>query len=294
MFNKLTKIKILLIFLLFIVFIIKRDSIKSYLSNSDYKVTTDVKVVDISNKDQNFNKNSGNNIAVAKMAILITDLGLQSEVLEKAFHTNPKIGLGISIYAENLTNILKESSDTYGHDTMVLLPTQTSDYSRNDPGPHAMLMDGSITENARKLHDVISKLISNNIGIYLSPLSAFAFKEDRAMSLIKLLEDYSTQFKFFVYYDRDHSNFLTKLFPTSNVLEKSIIVHQVIDYGNADYVKASLDDLKNIAITKNQTCIVFIPPQVQSIEGLESWMKANADKIEVLSISDILKTRKTK
>ena len=58
MFNKLTKIKILLIFLLFIVFIIKRDSIKSYLSNSDYKVTTDVKVVDISNKDQNFNKNS--------------------------------------------------------------------------------------------------------------------------------------------------------------------------------------------------------------------------------------------
>ena len=79
MFNKLTKIKILLIFLLFIVFIIKRDSIKSYLSNSDYKVTTDVKVVDISNKDQNFNKNSGNNIAVAKMAILITDLGLQSE-----------------------------------------------------------------------------------------------------------------------------------------------------------------------------------------------------------------------
>ncbi len=49
-----------------------------------------------------------------------------------------------------------------------------------------------------------------------------------------------------------------------------------------------------MAITKNQTYIVFIPPQVQSIEVLESWMQANADKIEVLSISDILKTRKTK
>ncbi len=290
MLNKLTKIKILLIFLLFIALLINRGLIKDYFFSSNESANTnEVKVFGIGNKDQTSDKS----ISVARLAIIIADLGLQNNVLEKSLHSNPKINLGISIYAENLSKILKEGSSHYKHDTMVLLPTQSSNYAKNDPGPYALLMDSTISENARKFHDVISKLISNNIGIYLSPLSAFSFKEDKAMSLVKLLENNENQFRFFMYYDRDHSNILTKLLSLSNVLNKTIIIDKIIDYGDSD-INASLDDLKNTSIIQNEIGVAIITSQLHSIEILESWIQKNADKIELLSISDILKTREKK
>lgn len=294
MLNKLTKIKILLILLLFIGFILKRDVIKDYFfSSNDNTNTSEVKVFNITEKEQTTKKIADKNISVAKLAIVIADLGLQNNVLEKALQSNPKINLGVSIYADNLSKILKEGASNYGHETMVLLPSQSSNYARNDPGPHALLMDGTISDNSKKFHDVISKLISNNVGIYLSPLSAFTFKEDKAMSLVKLLENNENQFRFFMYYDRDHSNVLTKLLSLSPVLNKTIIIDKIIDYGDSD-INASLDDVKNTAIMKNEIGVVIIASQLHSIDILESWIQKNADKIELLSISDILKTREKK
>jgi polysaccharide deacetylase 2 family uncharacterized protein YibQ len=289
MLNKLTKIKILLVLMLFVGLILKRDTIKDYFFTSHENSSNHaVKVFNIGEKEQGNIKN----IAVAKLAIIISDLGLLNNVLDKALHTNPKINLGISIYSENLTKILKESSDHYKHDSMVLLPTQSSNYSSNDPGPYAMLIDSSISDNSRKFHDIISKLLSNKIGIYLSPLSAFSFKEDKAMSLVQLLEKNANQFRFFMYYDRDHSNILTKLLSISHILDKTIIIDKIIDYN--DDINASLDDLKNTAIIKNSVAIAIISSQLNTIEALENWIQKNADTIELLSVSDILKTREKK
>ena len=83
-----------------------------------------------------------------------------------------------------------------------------------------MLIDSSIPENARKFNDIISKLTSNEIGLYISPISTFPFKEEKAMSLLKLLEDYEAKFKFFAYYDRDGANLLTRLLTKSHISNK--------------------------------------------------------------------------
>jgi len=156
MLSKLTKIKILLIFVLLIGFLIKKDSLREYLVNNDiasFLTSNDKQVVSIDDKIEH-----SEDVIIPKIAILVIDLGLQNKTLQQSFNTNPKIGLGFSVYSDKLTTITQTSIEK-GHDTMLLLPTQPLNYLKNDPGPHALLMDTAVSENARKFSQITEKLI---------------------------------------------------------------------------------------------------------------------------------------
>lgn len=289
MLNKLTKIKFILVLLLFVVFFLKRNDLKDFFTNHNLETKQEnSKVVELNDK------NKGKQKTIAKISIILADIGLQKEVVEKSLNTDPKINVGISAYADNLTTITNESISQYHHTTMVLLPTQPANYMKNDPGPLAMLIDSSIPENARKFNDIVSKLTSNEIGLYISPISTFPYKEEKAMSLLKLLEDYESKFKFFAYYDRDGANLLTRLLSKSHISNKMIAFNKIIDDRDANTIVASLDDLGNMSISQNRPCIGIITPKAKSVEVINEWLKKNDDKIELISISDILKMREAK
>ncbi len=289
MLNKLTRIKFILVILLFVVFFLKRNDLKDFFTNHNLETKQENSQVVVLNE-----KNKDKQKAIAKIGIILADIGLQKDVVEKSLNTNPKINIGVSAYADNLTTITNESISQYHHTTMVLLPTQPANYMKNDPGPLAMLIDSSIPENARKFNDIISKLTSNEIGLYISPISTFPFKEEKAMSLLKLLEDYESKFKFFAYYDRDGANLLTRLLSKSHISNKVITFNKIIDDSDPSAIVASLDDLGNMSISQNRTCIGIVAPKAKSVEIINEWLKKNSDKVELISISDILKMREAK
>ena len=286
MLSKLTKIKILLTIIVLVGFLIKKDSLKEYL-------VTNVKSVVISDTTTNNGIIDGSkNKVILKVAILMIDLGLRDNVLQKALNTSPKVGLGFSIYAEALTNITQKSI-TKGHDTMILLPTQPLNYSKNDPGPYALLMDSQASENTRKFIQATEKLSTNDFGLYLSPSSAFPLKEDKATSLVKLLEDYDNKIKFFAYYDQSSSSFLTKLISTSHIANKIIMIDKIIDGSEQDVIE-SLKNLKNTDVIEGKILTIAMYPQVLNIKAVQNWINVNTNNIEIVSISDILKSREAK
>lgn len=283
MLKKLTRVKILILIIFLLVLIVKRHFIIELLQSkmSDQSSAT---VVKMHTKDkQGFDDKS----QIAKLSIVVADIGLQSNLVEAATNTNCKISIGLTPYSDRLTSIAQESITK--HDTMVLVPTQPLDYIKNDPGPSAMLMDLSAQENNVIFDNLITKIPSNKIGLYLSPKSVFTARDDKASFIIKLLEKHDRSFRFFMYYDRDKSNAMTKLLTMSSLAKKTIVVNKIIS-DNPDEVHLDLDDLKNLAKTQKRPMVAIITPQINALKALEEWLANNSKDVNLISISDILKT----
>lgn len=287
MFGKLTKTKILILIGLIIGFLLKSESVIDYLK--PYDETTpheDTKI--IVNEDKTHDKQDKYEVK-SKIAIMILNLGLEQETLALAKTLDKKIEFGLSIYTDNLNQV---SRDTLRDERSLslLLPTQSINSSLSDPGPSALLASSKISDNSKKFQSIISKLPSKEVGIYLNYDSIFATKKDQAANIIRMLEDYSDGFKFFAYYDSDNSKFLTKLLSTSVVSTKTIIINRILDFSLTEKdIIESLNNLAELSLLRNEVVIGAISPTRLSITTVNEWLKSQGDKIQLVSIDEILK-----
>lgn len=93
------------------------------------------------------------------ITIAIENMGLSDAATEAALRKfPPEITLIMSPYAANPAfwmNVARER----GHEVWMHLPLETKDYPRDDPGPHAMIIDAPERDNLRKLRWLMTRAL---------------------------------------------------------------------------------------------------------------------------------------
>ncbi len=92
-----------------------------------------------------------------KIAIVLYGLGTSAAASRTAIQGLPgAITLAFSPYANRLTGWIREAR-TAGHEVMLMLPMEPTNYPQFDPGPQALLTTLSDKENARRLQWVLGR-----------------------------------------------------------------------------------------------------------------------------------------
>lgn len=92
----------------------------------------------------------------AKIVIVITNLGLNQEQLRRALEMPTNFTLGFSAYTGSIGQAIDQAV-TAGFECLMQLPMQPIDYKLHDPGPFALLLANSNSQNNKILEELLLK-----------------------------------------------------------------------------------------------------------------------------------------
>ncbi len=93
----------------------------------------------------------------SKIALIISNLGIDEEVLNKAMATLPEnVTLSFSTYAPDLKEKIKAARQE-GFETMLNIPIETKNFPKHDPGNNAFYTFASDKENIDVLKNIFDK-----------------------------------------------------------------------------------------------------------------------------------------
>lgn len=116
------------------------------------------------------------NVAPAKVALVVTGLGLSKNMTLDALDLPAKLTLGFSPYAADISDWINQAV-AKDFEVLLQLPMQPSDYQVNDPGPYAMLHNLSHGENLTRLDELMSR--SEKVVGFYTPINE-TFSSSRA------------------------------------------------------------------------------------------------------------------
>ena len=91
------------------------------------------------------------------IAIIVTGLGQNKVVTEGALRLPENVSLSFSPYGHEVVN-WAQAARTSGHEILVDLPLEPSNYPATDPGPYGLLVGKGATENLKRLKWLMSRL----------------------------------------------------------------------------------------------------------------------------------------
>ena len=91
-----------------------------------------------------------------KIAIMVANLGQQADATNAALHLPGVISVSFSPYSDDLPSLF-ERARLAGHEVILELPMEPSDYPANDPGPHTLRASGTVDANIERLTWVLSR-----------------------------------------------------------------------------------------------------------------------------------------
>ncbi len=99
------------------------------------------------------------------VAVIITGLGLGRYTTEAAFNLPENFTFSFSPYAREV-ELWGNHARNIGHEVLLDLPVQTTDYPATDPGPYALLNSLTVADNRSRLHWILSRF-SGYVGLLL-------------------------------------------------------------------------------------------------------------------------------
>ncbi len=91
------------------------------------------------------------------ISIIVSGLGLSSAATERAVNDLPsQVTLAFSPYAEDVHSWVRKAQSGH-HETLMLLPMETSTYPQNDPGPRALSSRFSDQDNDENLNWMLTQ-----------------------------------------------------------------------------------------------------------------------------------------
>lgn len=91
-----------------------------------------------------------------KVAIVVSDLGLNTALAEEAIQLPGAMTLAFASYSPGLSDWIDKARDG-GHEVLLTLPMEPYDFPRSDPGPYALMGSFDETTNVDKLRWVMSR-----------------------------------------------------------------------------------------------------------------------------------------
>lgn len=128
-----------------------------------------------------------------RIAILVTDIGLNSKSSSKAIDDLPgQINLAFSPYGRDLQSWMDQARGK-GHEGLLMLPTEPLNYPDSDPGPHTLIADLSERENMSRLDWILSR-VGGYVGVVNHMGSKFTASEEALTPIINDLKDRGLMF----------------------------------------------------------------------------------------------------
>lgn len=218
-----------------------------------------------------------------KIAILLTNLGLNQNSTELAVSLPPEISLGFLPYTSSLKPLYSHAKEMQ-HELFIYLPFETKDYPSDFPGHMPILKDLSDEENIKRLNALLN-VFEGYQGVYGSHKEVFTKDSLKFLPLIDELNQ------------RDLTLFLGRVGSEEKFKgEKNISTVSadiVLDLEpNVSSIKNNLDKLIEIAEQK-KTAIAYAEGYPVTIYTIKAWLPMLKSKnIKLVPVSYILKDQK--
>ncbi len=122
-----------------------------------------------------------------RIGIVIAELGLSSAATEAAIQNLPgAVTLAFAPYAPRLEEWLG-SARAAGHEVLMMLPMEPSNFPTNDPGPYTLLTSLSSNENLDRLDWVLSRT-AGYVGVLNYGGTRFASSEEALQPVLAMLK----------------------------------------------------------------------------------------------------------
>ncbi len=222
------------------------------------------------------------NVRKAKIAILLTNLGLGKNVTEFAMQLPKEIAFGFSPYTNSLKILMSKAKDT-GHEIFIELPLETDKYPLDDVGPLGILTSLDKGENSSRLQSILLAFPNIN-GVYSLPNERFT---DNLVSVEPIL-DILARHRLLLLYGKSTPNIsLTQLVSQKKIpiVSCDIYIDLSTEY---DQIKQKLEKLEEISRSKG-IALGYINSYPITMNALLDWIKnLNYNEVELVLVSEAL------
>lgn len=219
------------------------------------------------------------------IAIIVTGLGQNRIVAENAVRLPENISLSFSPYARDTTGWGK-AARMMGHEMLIDLPMEPSNYPVTDPGPHGLLIEKGPQENEKRLEWVMSR--------YPTAIGFITPQNERFSSDVEgfkiLLQSIANRGLLIALGAEPHKTETKALVEASST--PLAIVDMLIDEElSANGIQTRLTALEALA-KKRGYAVGIVQPYPISIEQLRQWSETLKDRgIVLVPVSAIAKLR---
>ncbi len=128
-----------------------------------------------------------------QIAIIINGIGLNAKTTNIAITSLPgEINLGFSPYGRELQKWMNKSR-TYGHEGLLMIPTEPLSYPNDDPGPHTLMTNAPSRDNLKRLDWLLSQ-VTGYVGVINEMGSKFTTSEDDVLPILNSLKERGLMF----------------------------------------------------------------------------------------------------
>lgn len=227
-------------------------------------------------------EDKANIVQKPRIAILVTNLGLNQNSTELALSLPGEVSLGFLPYTKKLKPLFKKAKELE-HEVFIYIPFETEKYPMDFPGHLPILKNLTIDENIYRLNTHISEFPGIS-GVYASYKEAFISDFEKSMPIISELNQKRLSL-FFGKAGADQGF-------TGERNIKTFAADIILDAEpNIASIKGNLDKLVEIAKAKNYA-IAYAENYPVTIYTLKAWIQ-NLDQlgIELVPVSHITKNR---
>jgi len=224
-----------------------------------------------------------------RIAVVVTHLGLSPQITQRVITELPgQITLGFAPYARSLGDWIQQARDD-GHEVLLGLPMEPSDYPRNDPGPNGLMLANSQEENIKRLNWVLSRA-SGYVGVFNFMGSRFANEKRALRPIVQQLKN------------RGLMMLDTRVSPFSvlGVAAQEVgLPYTVVDISadsepNRGAIDRKLRQVTELA-TKNKSAVVIVRPFPITMLRLKNWLnRLDPNQIILAPLSAVATVKKTK
>lgn len=222
----------------------------------------------------------------AKIAIIVTGMGLSRSSTTDAINMPGKFSFSFSPYSSNLKDFFATAKQK-GHEVFVDLPLEPADYPISDPGPYALISSLGKEENLSRLKKIIA-ISEGASGFVTSREEKYQPPKEEVIPLMNELKNQN----------------LKIVFASAN--DKSTIPPAISEAGlasvkadffldsklNKEEILNNLAQLEKIAKEKG-SAIAVVRPFPINIKIISAWLKeAKARDIELANVSEVVEARK--
>lgn len=209
-------------------------------------------------------------VAKPKIAILLTNLGLNHNSTELALSLPKEVALGFLPYTKKLKPLFKKAKESE-HEIFIYIPFETEKYPMDFPGHLPILKNLTIDENIYRLNSHISDF-PGIMGVYASHKEAFISDFEKSMPLISELNQKNLS----LFFGRAGCD---KEFTGERNI-RTFAADIILDQEpNISSIKVNLDKLVELA-KKNNSAIAYAESYPVTIYTLKAWLQ-NLDKLDI-------------
>jgi polysaccharide deacetylase 2 family uncharacterized protein YibQ len=199
----------------------------------------------------------------AKIALIVTNMGLKTALTEEAISTLPAaVTFAFSPYSSSLASSLKKATEDQ-HQSLLMLPLEPDDFPRNDPGPLALLLKYSPEENVHKLNDIL-QTAKPIVGTIPHMGSAFLKNSIAVETILSALDEEGLLFINTEGVNISHSDNLIKSYLQSDLSLDNILTPINID--------ENLNKLSTLALERGYA-VAHIGLTPLALKILPNWIK---------------------